>query len=461
MAFPRIEQFEAVLASLSLTKPKDTEGWRSFEVSPEIPATKHTGESEVHPSVTLWAKDHAKLKFEGCVRKLKEELLRQGHAWGDEVALRVLALFAHLSRPQHGGVNLINHVLQKVVSVDASHYLVFLPIDESYVAEWKGFRWGLLDADRFGYRCQKAGSNYFQLYGNQLQGSVAFESPVYKRKAIDWKNLIVDLGNAAPGKSTPRLMLRYFEALSHAHYNQMFDDLDEKQHLLGVFDLGIVEVKSMSRVPYAQRITIYLNFSAENNWGYVVPEGTIININWLPPKPERLQEAAQFESQYALDSATDCEIHNVLKSVCRYAHIGRQWRMQGDFSNGLFNFVIALEILFSDKEAVTASVSSRAAVIVHRPLGLSYSDMQRELSDLYGVRSGYVHRGKPVTEDACSRVEAITREVISCLLRLQLKPESRDEGFLKQWIKRIDWIKAAVEAGVNIEPQTFHEHGIA
>jgi hypothetical protein len=460
MPFPAIEQFEAVVSSLSLVQPDRSDSSQSFVVSPETRSITHTGESQVEPSVILWARDHPKLRADACVRKVREELAQLQHASNDSIAISVLALYAHLAKSRGGGVTLLNRILHLIVSADVSHYLVFWPVDWTWITKWKDCHWGLLEADRLKYRCEKAGSDYFQLYGGELKGRGAFESPVYERQVIDWKQLFSELG-VLSGRLTRNLLLNYFNHVSRFHFEQMVDDIDSKQQLLTPFGLDVVDVKSLIRTPATQRVSVYFRIEGQTRWGYVVPEGYGFNINWLRPDAGRLQSVSAFESRYALESMPDSELNSVLKAVARCAHLGRRWFEQGLLSDALVNYVISLEILFSDKEAVTSSVCSRTAVVAHRGIGKPYAELRKEVDDLYKVRSKYVHKGKAASTDDCVRLETLVREVILCLLRLQMNPEARVDGFLAKWIKRIDWIKSALDADVPVESQTFSENGIA
>jgi hypothetical protein len=130
-------------------------------------------------------------------------------------------------------------------------------------------------------------------------------------------------------------------------------------------------------------------------------------------------------------------------------------------SEAFMNNMIALEIIFSEKESTTSSITSRVAVVTHIKFNKNLEQMKKDISRLYNVRSNFVHNGSLVDYDSLTDLKGIVFEVYCCLLRLQLNKENHSAGFLNRWLKNVDLIKATLEAGQKVESSSYLTNGIA
>ena len=90
---------------------------------------------------------------------------------------------------------------------------------------------------------------------------------------------------------------------------------------------------------------------------------------------------------------------------------------------------------------------TRTAALTHKGLGHSFSDAHKELLQLYGIRSAFVHQGKKIHKQDAARLIEYSREVIAVLLRYALEVKAGQGDFWEKWLKEIDYTVAGHRAG--------------
>ena len=238
----------------------------------------------------------------------------------------------------------------------------------------------------------------------------------------------------------------------------MLKHLEESQDLLSVFDLRIIDARRFSVFEPKCRISVYQNFGADNKMTVFAADRFRLKIEYAPINS--VEDVERFEKEYRLAASSKDEIHNIIRAMCRSIHEGKKAMDRRAYSEGLLNYVIALEILFSEKNSTSDSVASRTAVVVHRVNQKPYAKMRSEVLELYDYRSKYVHKGYSIKYLEAERVGEITKEVVLCLLRLREKVEYAQEGFPNKWLKRLDWIRASLDAELIVADNNFVELGI-
>ena len=70
---------------------------------------------------------------------------------------------------------------------------------------------------------------------------------------------------------------------------------------------------------------------------------------------------------------------------------------------------------------------------------------------LYNYRSRYVHEGIGILPVEIDKIEPIINCVLLCLFKLQANPDNRHAGAFERWLKSLDFIAAAMDAGKAVE----------
>lgn len=152
--------------------------------------------------------------------------------------------------------------------------------------------------------------------------------------------------------------------------------------------------------------------------------------------------------------------HSKLESIrtfCRFTTIVLRHFIDGRNEEAILHYVIALDLLFGDRNAISKSVTSRAAVVAHRGVGLGLPDARKPVEGLYDQRSGYVHAGKPVKPGSVRDAAIVAGVVTRALLRLG----TADDDFPASWHKKLDFLLSAEEAGKPQPDEEYSECGVA
>lgn len=460
MAIPNQPQFESFLSELSLERPLAESSKRNLLVKTKQWLEFHDGRNSERAAILLWFDDSSGISMEAFRRKLRSELQERGHVSSDEVLVSVLAAFVALFKSAQNKVAAMNSVLESIVPVDVSHFWAYPSPRVDWYGTWKGWRWGMLNSDLLRSRCRRAGSDYWELWGKRLESVCTTQSPDFRRSVINWGQHCATTRRGDPGTAAGDLILNYFETTSTKLEEMAWQDLDQRQALLAAFDLDVFRMHKLREIPFVHKVTVYLGFENPIPHGYVCPMTTAPHMNWMPPDGEPLQRAREFEAKHLTGELPNTELGATIRSVARYAQLARECHRQREFSDSLLNAVIALEILFSEKEATTTAISTRTAVLIHHRVGKSFQEVRDEVSRLYDERSNFVHRGKLSNQEIAEKALATLQQILLCLFQFQRREGANADWTLKNWLKKLDWVKASIEAGIPIPDSLLTENGI-
>lgn len=126
-------------------------------------------------------------------------------------------------------------------------------------------------------------------------------------------------------------------------------------------------------------------------------------------------------------------------------------RSTGHLSEALLHYVIALELIFGERQAIQRSVSERVALITHRENARTFPQQQEWIDAIYDLRSRYVHDGKEITDESqLDRLRVLCEQVFRSLMRLQAAhPDrsSREKETMTKWLHEIDYLAKGLIAG--------------
>ena len=156
----------------------------------------------------------------------------------------------------------------------------------------------------------------------------------------------------------------------------------------------------------------------------------------------------------------DSELGRTLYTCAGFCQQATRFLESGRNDDAALYATICLEHLFSEKQSTSEAVCTRAAVLTHKRLVGNFTEAEKELRKLYDARSAFVHSGTSITAVQAERLIAYARETLRSMLVLHLKPENRAPGFLKKWVKDLDFIVSGFEANRTFEDSFLAENGI-
>jgi Apea-like HEPN len=117
----------------------------------------------------------------------------------------------------------------------------------------------------------------------------------------------------------------------------------------------------------------------------------------------------------------------------------------------LLHYVIALELIFGERQAIQKSVSERVVLITFRENSRSFAQQRDWIDAIYDVRSRYVHDGTELTDEVqLDQLRGLCEQVFRCLMRLQAKHSqrsSRAKEALTMWLHELDYLAKGMIAG--------------
>ncbi len=207
----------------------------------------------------------------------------------------------------------------------------------------------------------------------------------------------------------------------------------------------------LSSVIKTHRVAIFLNIGTEKE-GFVAPGGMrplVVELGGINERvPTLIQELKQ---SYAFEGFDDSPLHRSIKLFADFVARGRRHEIDNHLSEALLHYVIALELIFGDRQAIQKTVSERVAMITFRENGCSFREQQDWIDTIYDLRSKYVHAGTDVQEESqLQQLRGLCEQVFRCLMRLQKSNTSssgRGQETMMTWLRELDYLAKALIAG--------------
>jgi hypothetical protein len=376
------------------------------------------------------------------------------------MAITLMAVFSLSTRALESPAANLNSLLAMIAPASCSQYLVgpFPPHPDSHRFTLGRFSLGPLDRDRLVYWCRKVGCDYFERYPDHFRDRFAIEGVPVSVQLLDWPRLREAFG--IPFSEVATIIVDHYFDLTSKHLRDSFHhEFQEAQEVFVAAGAPYIDLNQPLMWNGGTFLCVYQSIGKDRK-GYFCPLNTGLSIDYaqadrrFPAVAEKLRDAFSFTGN------DGSEIHKTLATYCRFV-VKAIIHEDGHRQNEAFlHYVIALDLLFGEPEASNASISKRAAIVVSRALGMGFEDMVTQMKTIYGERSKYVHVGKPVSDNAIGAVRPVIDEVLYCLFRLQAVPDNKEQGFVEAWLRTLDYLVAATEAGKPISDQELQSVGI-
>jgi len=476
MGLPDTQVFQTFLSSLTITAPQEEAGHESVMAIPPVKASFPNGMVLERPGINLWyAKTNLSLKSLEC--RIEEELLQRGHKTSSGIILSLLSVFALLPGRRENPVSNLNRIFDQVSSGDLSQYQI-LPASKppDYSLKFGSFTIDNLNWQVLKYRCNKAHSDYFELYGDKLIGRFAIERDFIKVKVIDWKPFIRELRDECVDDFSQegplyQFILSYFEQLSWVFFDDFKDSMLEKQHLLIAAGAPYIDEKVLSLIPGSDKISVYLNVG-KDKFGYVVPVQTHQTIE-LGGSDVKMRKTKEYlKETFNIDE--DTHLNPTLKIFAFFLSKAKRHNWDNRLDESFLHYIIALDLLFGEKNLITEAIGNRVAICVFNKMNkdgyykkfgtpkMDFPSQKKRIQKLYEARSQYVHSGEHVKEELGEEAEVICVEILYCLLRLHVQNPTlkNHQEQIGKWLEKLDYLAASEIAGEDQSKEKYLEFGI-
>lgn len=470
MALPEIHELEEILSGISLSPDRPPAESGAVRL-PLMPASDHSGRIASESPLWLSYPQKTKLSFASLAGRIGKELRAHNHSDSENFVLFVLAYAALLRSASLSGVRAVNAVLSTICVADVNLYFALMAeLPEYHQYQIAPFRLGRLRTDKLKWNCEKAQSDFFERYRTVLQRSWSVEREPKTTNILDISDIRkkifsspLALNNAEPWrlKAWESLVNGYFSHLNQALFISFWDEFITAQDALLTMGGPFVDPRDFASVIQAMQIAVFLNFGSERG-GFVAPAGhgpIAVDLANAHERVPNIVSALKDEFEFTQFDASP--LNNSIKLFASFVARARRHQISGRMNESLIHYVIALELIFGERQSIQKSVSERVAVILFSASGVSFNEHMSWVDGLYDTRSRYVHSGKTagVDDALLDRVRRACDDCFRCLLRLRKQSPDQSENALAKWLGSLDYLAKGMIAGKTFDDNELkHTH---
>ncbi len=460
--FQYIKPFEDFLNTLTRFDPNDI-GYQSKIAVPKKSWSFPNNDEYFKPEQLIWFKSDGSFSMMSAHRILEKALRISKHVYSEEIIDSILLLFTYLPNRKNGNIIQLDDLFQKIQTVTLSqfHFLPSKLVDDLNFIRFGRFKIGKIDEKKFEYRCKKATSDYYELYKENINNRAVVERDYFDTNIIVWQNMF-DRHFLKPSTFEDHL-LNFYENVSNLLFGEFWDLFIEDQTLLIALGVDYIDDKIFRNVLTYENVSIYTNIEAfDRNVGYVVPERRgIKGVNFRFRLNDIIKETNdRLRKEYSFDKYNNSDIHNTIHSFVKYNAKAYIYLYENKIDDAFLHFVISLDLLLGDEGANTKTVSRRTALLTFKTFNTTFLLQMKTVSDIYSVRSKYVHQGKSVNAELLETLKQICRSILGALLKIQANPKYQVSGFIVIWMRELDYVASALEAGKEIVDEELIQMGI-
>ena len=196
-----------------------------------------------------------------------------------------------------------------------------------------------------------------------------------------------------------RLVNGYFSQYNRILFDEFLTELVSVQEPLLVLGGPFLDPAAVSLFIQSMRIAIFLNFGDERG-GFVASAGqgsVAIDLANAHERVPRLRR--ELRDLYGFDGFDNSPLHSSIKLFASFVARARRHQINGHSEEALLHYVIALELIFGERQAIQKSVSERVSVATHSQIGRSFKEQRTWLEKIYELRSNCVHSGLGLNDE--------------------------------------------------------------
>jgi hypothetical protein len=460
MSIPLGTPLDDLTSALRLQEPADRTDWKALELAP-VRLREGGDRTWLEAAIVAWYPARVTATPEALISRIRKELDHKNHASTDGIAKAILGLLCIRRSSSRTATEALNDLLGAVSEVEFHEYLIaaFPPHPDVQDFEIENFRIGRLNREKLVYLCERVQCDYFTRYPDHYRNRFAIERRGVKGIALRaW-----DIGGqcvtpAAVETIEYKVIDNYFKKLSEDRQERFRQEVMEAQFVPIAAGANVVDVTD-ANFWFGSSFVCVVTWIREKFGGYFCPLGNSANIDFASVDKSFRTALDSLRKLYGFEGLGRSEIHGLIQTFCRFVSLAAV-RKKATAEESLLQYVIALDLVFGERDASNQSVARRVAVISAPQLGTSIEAVMNQMKRLYDVRSKYVHRGQRVPQDAVGEVKPLVDSVFGCLMRLQMRRHAHEPKFIDSWLKELDRIHASHEAGKPVSKEELVEAGI-
>lgn len=453
--FPSTPAFEYFLGTLKNSIEVSDEDYDEILIFEESIGVTNDDKNILIPAKKLYIKNDVEISFEAVTRKIEIALKSLNHFSSHKIASIILYCYSFIPNRSES-VKSMNELLSWNAKADLNQFVIFsFKNKTNFNLKFGEFRFGTLDHKRLKLYCNKFKTDYFDLYGHELIGNFSIERNYFKVPILDLANIL-----NKTGRSLPKLnegFFSYYEELSKFYFDSFEHEFREQQNLMTFLNEDYLDINDWKFMFAPWQLSIFLNIASTKN-GWIVPKGKGgITINLASSDKRYIELKDSLKNEFKFENFNDTDIDHTLDLYLKFCAKAKRYKKKSIINESFLHYVIALDLLFGEKDSSTNSVATRTAVCIHNAFGQSYLDTNRKVKNIYSERSKYVHAGKNVSIESFEYLEKICLEIFYVILRNYEKSKSWKSA---TWLKKIDILIAKINAELLPEKKEYNDLGI-
>jgi hypothetical protein len=462
MPIPRVAALESTLVSCSL-KPVQSEGYQSLVVVPSTAGRDEFGKIIDSPEIQLWVSANREASVKSAIDRIGQELEAHGHVHDQTSALMIISLATLHPLYRADPISCLNNLIRSSARADLLQFFI-LPASapRDFEVTVGSFRLGNLDVSKLNYWSQRAKSDFHVRYQYLFEFPRMTIQRSLRQISVIPFNLSGELGlrgdiNAPAYQS---LIVAYFDYIARHHWRAFWHAFVEEQSPLVAFGAPFIPDTPLRTLPSTTMVSVFVRIAGKPT-GWVCPTNiSFVALDFVSTDKRLVAAREELKTVYKFKSFSECESHQALRQFMLFLARAQRHASEGRISESFLHFIIALDLMFGGTEEIGRTVAKRVAAITYRALKADYEQIRKRVSDLYRLRSKYVHEGSEVNDENRNDVQRVCAEALRCFLRFQIYPESRRSGAVGSWLKRIDLIAAKIEAGEYPSDSELEANGV-
>jgi hypothetical protein len=214
-------------------------------------------------------------------------------------------------------------------------------------------------------------------------------------------------------------------------------------------------------------LTLFLNIGGieksrvgYKNLGWLISQGTVPFLDFGHIYEQYSLSAKELQEKYSFSGFKEFELHQTIKNYVHFLSRARELYLENHIDDSFLNYIIAIDLLLGDENVLAKSVTRRTSVLTHKQFNNTFHQQTKKINKLYKSRSKFVHEGKSVEENELDEIVENVDEIFKCLMRLQNNKDAKEKNYREKWIKELDFLASAAEAGRDISEEDFRNVGV-
>jgi hypothetical protein len=451
---PKLEGF---FASLRLTEKSPDAGLSAITLLPERLLSDQTTTLRTGAISAVYDPDCG-ISLDAAIQRLDRELQSSGHPNTPAAVRAVIAVYLLRDRSK-GAIRCLNETIGAIAAADVvEHWITGIPCVGGFARFDIGeFEFGELDQQRLSYWCERVGCDYFKRYPGRHRGDLAIQRRPTQIALLDIPSCIT---SGASALSTAMIIDGYFDAIGQSRAEQFRADVWAAQEVLVAAGAPFMNLRGSPTWTEHTFISVYRNVGRARE-GYFCPIGQTRIVDFAASDRRIPEMQKALCDSFGFTAPAAHEIGETLRTFCRFIAQGRLHESEARVSEAFLHHVIALDLLFGDRDGVTSAVARRAAACVSSESSVGFDAALRQVKALYDTRSKHVHCGRQVQNHDLVAIRVVCRAVLNCLLRVHDAVASlSDMQSIAWWHKQLDYVAVALEAARALQPEELRMLGL-